>query len=69
MLKKGQHHTPTFLEGTSGLYQRRESPPNIPATTGLFFNIFHFQFFPVFSSNAVEVGSIKLSHTANVSWQ
>ncbi|KAI6192207.1 hypothetical protein M3Y97_00312200 [Aphelenchoides bicaudatus] len=32
MLKKGQHHTPTFLEGTSGIYQRCESPPNVPGT-------------------------------------
>jgi hypothetical protein len=44
MLNKPHHHssssstTPTFLEGTKGLYQRRESPPNasrggVPAQT------------------------------------
>ncbi|KAI6240629.1 WW domain-containing protein [Aphelenchoides fujianensis] len=30
--KSHQHSTPTFLQGTTGLYQRRDSPPQVPGT-------------------------------------
>lgn len=33
MLNRRRHQqTPTFLEGTPGLYVKRESPPRVPST-------------------------------------
>lgn len=32
MNRRKRQQTPTFLEGTPGLYVKRESPPRVPST-------------------------------------